>query len=94
MSKGFNVNIENLDLEKSIAVVKYVGEQRARWGKHYTGDDIGTEKLMDALVILGQALDDKDTGSAELLLKTKRQLTAALAREAKLKKRENTDERS
>lgn len=91
MSKGFTLDIQVLDLEKSVAIVKYVASQRERWGKHYTADDIGTEKLLDALVILGDALEAKEEVKSEEVTKLKRQLAAATAREARAKKAKSGD---
>lgn len=70
-------------------IVSHVVAQRLRWGKHYQGDDIdgGMPSIFDALILLAYAEDGSTKELRDSLAKANRQLGAAKAREAKLKKR-------
>lgn len=80
-----------MDVEKAKRIVAETVEFRKRWGGlggrgenslgAYVVDD-----LVDALALLLDEGEVTAVGHSESLTKVKRQLTAALAREAKLKK--------
>lgn len=73
-------------LERAREIVAHVATERLRWNKLYDASDIGVDALMDSLVLLAQADNERITGQDEKLTKANRQLGASKARETKLKK--------
>ena len=67
-------------------VVAMVVAGRARWGKSYGTGPFTADDILDALVELQNVGEDSADALQAELVKAKRQLTAALAREAKQKK--------
>ena len=70
-------------LEDARQVVAYVAENRIRWGKQYTGDDVGIHKLMDALKLLAQEDNERITGRDDEIAALNRTIGAAKGREAR-----------
>ena len=75
-----------MDVTKARQIVSETAAGRARWGKLFTSGYSEAE-LLDALVVLDQEIGFAALADHDELVKTKRQLTAALAREGKQKKR-------
>jgi hypothetical protein len=73
-----------MTVEQASILAKSIVSGRKRWGLQYTLPVLLSD-LLDALVVLDSAGNFDGPTQAELNL-TKRQLTAALAREAKLRK--------
>lgn len=72
-----------MNLQEAQDILAQVGEGRARWGKHYFADDIGMEKVLDALQVLnekGAKVQGKE------LAKANRQAAAYKAQAAKAQK--------
>lgn len=80
--------LRNSDLtpERAADIVSHVVSQRLRWGKQYDGSDILRADLLEALVIIAQSENAVEAELREELTRVRRQLAAANAREAKLKK--------
>lgn len=78
-------------IETALRIAKDAAAARKRWGKQaslpYTHD-----QLLDAILVLDSAGRFDADESAEELTRTKRQLAAALAREAARKKRSDEGE--
>ena len=67
-------------------VLVHVARERVRWGKHYSGKDIGQAKILEAVGVIGDQLDTNQITSEEKIKELQGQLSAALAREGRLKK--------
>lgn len=78
--------------EKAADIVSHVVANRLRWGKQYDGSDILRSDLLDALVVIAQNGNNAEGELREELTRLRRQLAAANAREAKLKKAAGGDD--
>lgn len=78
--------VSDMTPERAHKICADVAAQRLRWGKQYTGDDIGIHNLLDALVVLASEGNKEDAGLREQITLLNRQLAAAKAREAKAAK--------
>lgn len=79
--------MSDMTYEEAQDIVSHVAAERLRWGKNYKGSDVGTFKILDALVALARG-DTNDYAEGDLkksLATANRQLGAAKAREAKSK---------
>ena len=79
MSKG------EMTEERARLIVSEVIAARIRWGTMFSWPHNKMD-VLDALVKLEGMLTQAQSGNSDELTKVKRQLTASLAREAKLKK--------
>ena len=81
-----NLNRKEMTFERAEDIVAHVARERERWGKHYTGDDIGLAEILDALIYIfnHESQREKELKDSQTLLN--RQLAAANAREARMKK--------
>lgn len=81
-------DFENMTYGEAQDLVAHVAAERVRWGKNYSGKDVGQVKILDALVVLAQGnSDDFAEGDLRRSLATaNRQAGAAKAREAKAQK--------
>lgn len=81
-----------MTLEQAQDILHHIVVQRERWGKQYDGGEIGLDKMMEAIVAIGQAENNELAVLREALTKANRQLAAANARKVKAdKKDENVD---
>jgi len=71
--------------EQAEDMLAHIVAQRARWGKHYTGDDIGLHRLMDVLVALAQGESNRMAAVQEEMTLLRKQLAASGARETRWK---------
>lgn len=76
-----------MSYEQAEDIVHSVVVNRIRWGKMYDGSDIGFKKLCDALVVYAHSDNKKEAELRDSLTRSNRQLAAALAREARWKKK-------
>ena len=67
-------------------VLAHIVAQRVRWGKQYDAGDIGVAKLTEALLVLAQEDSHEAAELRKSLTTANRQLAAAGAREARMKK--------
>lgn len=74
-----------MTLEQAQDILAHIVSQRVRWGVQYDGGEIGLDKMMDAIVMLGQHENNELAELKEALTKANRQLAAANARETKLR---------
>lgn len=72
--------------EEAEDLVKHVVRERERWGKHYTGDDIGIDKILDCLIFMSTAETAEVRELRETVTRLNRQGAAYKAREARYKK--------
>lgn len=81
-----------MTLDQAQDILHHIVVQRERWGKQYDGGEIGLDKMMEAIVVIGQADNNELTELRASLTKANRQLAAANARQVKAdKKDENVD---
>jgi len=67
-----------MTLEEAEAIIKEAAEMREKWGKHFTGQEMGVENILDALLIVHKEYSE---ASKEALAKANRQLGMSKARE-------------
>lgn len=72
--------------EEAKHILVHVAKERARWGKNYSGKDIGQVKVLEAAGVIGEQLEVNEVASAEKIRELQGKLSAALAREGRLKK--------
>ena len=77
---------ESFTQEEAEDLVKHVVRERERWGKHYTGDDIGVDKILDCLIFMSTAETAEVKELRETVTRLNRQGAAYKAREARYKK--------
>lgn len=86
------LNNADMSPERAADIVSHVVSNRLRWGKQYDGSDILRSDLLDALVEIAYGQNSEAAELREELTKVRRQLAAANAREAKLKKAAGNEE--
>ena len=64
-------------------LLNHVARERLRWGKHYTGDDIGLSVLMDALIQIAKNENQELATLRAENEQLKKELTAARKKENK-----------
>lgn len=76
---------ESFTHEQAADLVAHVVRERERWGKHYTGDDIGIDIILDCLIFMSQEGTEDVRELRESIKQKNLQLGAAQARETKLR---------
>jgi septal ring factor EnvC (AmiA/AmiB activator) len=76
----------SLSIEQAQDLVSHVVANKVRWGKMYNGDDLGLEKILDALIVIAQSDSHEVAEVRKGLATANRQVGAHKAREAKLTK--------
>ena len=77
---------EDFTHDRAADLVAHVVRERERWGKHYTGDDVGIDTILDCLIFMAQNGTEDVRDLRESITLLNRQLGAAKAREARLRK--------
>lgn len=84
--------VEEMTLERAENLVAHVVRERARWGKMFDADSLNLEEVLDALVFLHENESQTEKDLRESLRKSQQQLGAAKAREARLKKKNSSEQ--
>ena len=77
---------ESFTHEQAADLVAHVVRERERWGKHYTGDDIGIDTILDCLIFMAQEGTEDVREMRDTITRLNRQAAAYNAREARYKK--------
>ena len=69
--------------EQARDIIHHVARERLRWGKHYTGDDVGLSVLLDALIHIARHENQEIGRLKDENASLKEQLTMSRSRKDK-----------